>query len=393
MTNSNGVKRAHGEGSLLRRKGCQLWYCQYYKDGRQIRVSSGTAVKQEALGVLRRLIGDSERGLAPITDLKKITYGDLRRALLDDYTTKGNKSLEVRADGTETIVGLKQLDEYFGFSTTNAGVAANRITTDAAREFVRKRQAEGAGPAMINRSLQCLRRMLNIAHEDNKIQHVPKIRLLKEPAPRKGFLEVKKFEELVQALPTHLQPLILFLYWCGVRLGEALQIEWPQVNLEARTIRLEDDQTKTGEARVVPLPAVLVDKLTEIKPKVGSVFSDTNLRTEWATACAAVGLGKTEEMKPEDGFPWIRYTGLIVHDLRRSAIRNLVNAGVPELVAMRISGHKTRSVFDRYHIVSTDDVTAAMMRVESASLAAGKQISAKTVQTSRRKPRKSLTGA
>jgi integrase len=386
-------KRAHGEGSLLQRKGCRLWYCQYYKAGRQIRVSSGTSVKQEALGVLRRLMSDRDRGLPPITDLKKISYGDLRQALLDDYTARGNKSLEVRADGTETIVGLKQLDEFFGFSRGNPGVPANRISTDAARDFVRKRTAEGAGPAMVNRSLQCLRRMLNIAHQDGKIQSVPKIRLLKEPPARKGFLPLLKFEELACALPFALRPLITFLYYCGVRLGEALQVEWSQVDLDNRLIRLEDDQTKTGEARVVPLPGVLAMQLAKIEPKAGKVFVDTNLRTEWTRACAAVGLGKLEVVKPEDGYPWHRYNGLIVHDLRRSAIRNLVNAGVPERIAMKISGHKTRSVFDRYHIVSTDDVAAAMRRVESASVLAGKKDGAKLVQNPARTTRKSSKGA
>jgi hypothetical protein len=56
---------------------------------------------------------------------------------------------------------------------------------------------------------------------------------------------------------------------------------------------------------------------------------------------------------------------LIIHDLRRSAIRNLVTvAGVPEGVAMKIKGHKTRSVFDRYHTLSTEDLTGATQRME-----------------------------
>lgn len=385
-------RKAKGEGSLIRRKGCRFWYAQWYENGRAIRESTRETVKQKALVELRRKMGKSESGETALSQQKKIKYGDLRAALLANYVEKGNKSLETRADGTETIVGLKQLDEFCGFSETNDGMSVIQLTTDFARRFVKKRQAEGAGPAMVNRSLACLRRMLRIAHEDGKIQNVPKIRLLKEAGARKGFLDLQKLELLVGALPSHLRPLITFLYYCGVRIGEACQIEWPQVDLKHRLIRLEDDQTKNSEARIVPLPSVLVNMLEEIKPKTGLVFSDTNLRTEWARACSAVGLG-TMHKEASDKNTWHRYTGLIVHDLRRSAIRNLVNAGVPEKVAMRISGHKTRAVFDRYHIVSTDDVTKAMRALEAATVQNGKQISAKLVQKSRRTTRKPALGA
>jgi integrase len=212
--------------------------------------------------------------------------------------------------------------------------------------------------------------MLRIAHEEGRIQFLPKIRLQQEPPARKGFLELEKFDELVGLLPTHLHPLITFLYYCyycGVRSDEAKQIEWTQVDLDARLIRLEDERTKNEEARTVPLPSLLMMMLKEIEPKHGKVFSATNLRTEWQKACAACGLGTRTLVKPEDEdrYPWYKYEGLIVHDLRRSAVRNLVNAGVPERVAMKISGHKTRAVFDRYHIVSTGDVTKAMRRLES----------------------------
>ena len=83
-------------------------------------------------------------------------------------------------------------------------------------------------------------------------------------------------------------------------------------------IRLGEDQTKTGEARVIPLPGELVNMLRTVEPKVGRVFASTNLRKEWTKACAAVGLGRIIEVSGKKHDP--RYEGLIIHDLRRSAI-------------------------------------------------------------------------
>ena len=115
-----------------------------------------------------------------------------------------------------------------------------------------------------------------------------------------AFLEREKFEELIETLPSHLRPLITLLYYCGTRIGEALQIGWAQVNLNTRLIRLEPEQTKTDEARVLPLPSVLVAMLCEMKPEksasTGKVFDGTNLRKEWMDACAACGLGRKIEV-------------------------------------------------------------------------------------------------
>ena len=106
--------------------------------------------------------------------------------------------------------------------------------------------------------------------------------------------------------------------------------------------------------------------LERIKPKQGPVFDTTNIRKEWTKACAAVGLGRIIEVEGRPYNP--PYEGLTLHDFRRSAIRNLVTlAGVREKVAMEITGHKTRSVFDRYHIVDTQDVSNAMREWESVA--------------------------
>jgi hypothetical protein len=119
--------------------------------------------------------------------------------------------------------------------------------------------------------------------------------------------------------------------------------------LKQALVRLEGEQTKTGEAGVIPLPAVLVKTFKSVKIKEESVFDDRALRDEWSRAVVAAEL-----------------PGLLIHDLRRSAIRNLIASGVPEKVAMSIPGRKTRAVFDRYHIVSTADASNAMKQVEKS---------------------------
>jgi integrase len=137
-------------------------------------------------------------------------------------------------------------------------------------------------------------------------------------------------------------------------------------------IRLEDEQTKTGEARTVPLPDVLIKMLKESTADGDKVFDATNLTKAWHKACVAAGLGVLEKEGSQ------RYSGLIIHDLRRSAIKNLMKAGVTEKVAMSISGHKTRAVFDRYHIVDERDVVGAMRQLQDG------EGSVRVVQQSRR---------
>ena len=182
MARKKSTRRANGEGSVALIPGCKYWYACFYHEGRQRKVSTHTTVKQEALAELRKLMGNSDNGQAPVS--KKLRYADLRQMLIESYVAKGNKSLKAKADGTETINGLGELDKFSGYTTavvdgkdtvTDKGVAATALTTDFAKKFVRQRRDSGVGNSAINRSLSCLRRMLNLAKREKKIHDVPYI--------------------------------------------------------------------------------------------------------------------------------------------------------------------------------------------------------------------------
>jgi len=113
--------------------------------------------------------------------------------------------------------------------------------------------------------------------------------------------------------------------------------------------RTPDTQLHFRNTAVPDCPLVFFRIIKTKEKPVPSWVPVGDIRKAFEGSCAKAGL-----------------TGLLFHDLRRSAIRNMVRAGVQERVAMMISGHKTRSVFDRYNIVSEQDLTDAVRKLHSS---------------------------
>ena len=180
--------------------------------------------------------------------------------------------------------------------------------------------------------------------------------MLREDNVRKGFLEHHEFQALIDALPSYLKAPVTFAYHIGWRREEVISLTWNRVDLKQRIVRLEAGETKNSEARTVFLGPELIALFKEqmgkrqlgcelVFHRDGKPIKD--FRFAWSKACKAAGI-----------------PGMLFHDLRRTAVRNMVRAGTPERVAMTISGHKTRSVFDRYNIVSLEDLRLAAERRE-----------------------------
>jgi len=339
----NGERRQYGTGSVIKLEGSRFWYILYRVDGRQIRESSKSESKMEAEKLLQKRMGESGLGLAPEQDVKNVKYENIRDAWL--------------ASNKNGYGAIKHLNAFF------AGRRVISIDTDLLRVYIDHRRKDGAADATTRRSLNDLRAMMNQARKEGKLRaadipHFPMV-ALKAGKIRKGFVEPAQFEKVRKALPENLQPLVTFLYFTGCRIGAARQITWDMVSKNCDEISLPGTITKSGESLVLPLTGAGLKEVASLLRKRfrtdgGPVFDTTNLRVAWNKACVAAGLGTMAGR--------LR-AGLTIHDLRRSAVRNLIRAGVSRTVAMAISGHKTEHVFERYNITDSSDVRAALEKV------------------------------
>jgi integrase len=158
-------------------------------------------------------------------------------------------------------------------------------------------------------------------------------------------------------MPEHLKDPITFLYLSGWRVSEMRALEWRDVDLAGRVVRLRPEISKNKKGRLLPLQGDLLEILQRafanrrldcqaVFHNDGALIGD--FRKAWKSALITAELGQK-----------------LVHDFRRTAVRNLTRAGNPEKISMTLTGHKTRAVFDRYNIVSEADLTQAAEKLYS----------------------------
>lgn len=341
------MSKQKGEGSVFQRGA--VWWVKYYRHGKPYRESSKSLKESDARKLLRKRQGEIalDRFIGP--ESERVTIKELSEALLTDYRINQKRS-EARA-----VRSLSHVLPYFG------DYKAHQVRTDHVKAYVAQRLEQGAANATINRELAALKRMFTLGIQAERIQRRPHIPMLEEHNVRQGFFERGDFTAFREALPDYLKPLVTFAYYTGWRRGEIVRLKWNQIDLAARTVRIEGDTTKNKRARTIALDGELLEAIQGQwdKRKVAEIPGQSP-----TLLCAYVF---HREGKPLGDFrdAWdkaLETTGLsgkILHDFRRTAVRNMTRAGVPERVAMMVSGHKTRSVFDRYDIVSEDDLREA----------------------------------
>ena len=326
-----------------------VWWIKYYRNGKSYRESSGTSKKMVAKRLLDRREGEISQGKVPSVQFDKITFDQLAEDFLRDYRINQKKSL-ARAERSK-----KQLENDFG------GDKVPTITSPRIGAYIEKRREEGAANATINRELAALKRMLNIGAQQTPpiVGIIPKIKMLDENNVREGFFEHDEFLKFRDALPCYLKPPTTFGYKFGWRFQEVANLTWQQVDRFNWAVRIDVGKTKDKGGRLIYLGS----ELTEIFKQLWEKRKSSRVLLPYVFLNQR-GDDRLKEFRTawNKAFKDSKVPRKLFHDLRRTAVRNMVRAGIPEKVAMQISGHRTRSVFERYNIIDDKDLRLAAQR-------------------------------
>lgn len=368
----------HGDREARRFKD-GTWYACFTADGGKVRESSHSGSRSRAADLLRDRLKEVADGRF-VRGAARVTLGQLRDLVVADYERNGRRSADDvrgRFKSLERLIGEKATADRI--RQRIPGYVAARLKEP--KRTRRKPRPDGAQPdaekvrlvsrATVNRELAVLRRGFRLAVNQGLLAVAPAIEMLRQGPPRKGFPEPEEVEAIIRRLPERLRGAVRLLAITGWRVREALNLEWR--SLREGTIRLERDETKGGEIRVYPyaehpeLAALIraqraaADAIEAGRRAMGDITPVSHVfckpdgspnrayQHSWNDACLKAG-----------------YPGRLVHDLRRYAARNLIRAGVTEVVAMGLLGHRTPSVFRRYNVTDERDLRQAVKHLARA---------------------------
>jgi len=218
--------------------------------------------------------------------------------------------------------------------------------------------------------------MFTLAVRSGKLLTRPHIELLPEHNARQGFFEPEQLQAVLRHLPEDVRPVVEFAALTGWRVtSEVLTREWRHVDFQSGEVRLDRYESKNKEPRVF----VMTRELRALLEKQHAEHERLKKKNQVCPSVffRMVALGRKGPLRPRPiktiskafktacrkaGCP-----GRILHDLRRTAVRRFVRSGIPERVAMQLTGHKTRSVFERYNIVSDGDLREAARKLDAAT--------------------------
>lgn len=339
-----------GDGHLFRpqytdrhgdRKKASVWWWRVSIAGvKQKAVSTGCSDEKAAKAWVRKRLGEMEAGDFSSLTADSLTLDKLEKIVADDY------AVNARRTKRHIPLSFSRLARLLG------NTKAKDLTTARLKWYAARRLEEGAANATINLDFALLGKAMNLAARDGILPRRPKgwIPFLRLDNARKGFLERPAFDAILSHVPAVLRGVLVTAYITGWRLhSDLLTRQWRHVDLDAGWLRLEPGEGKTGEGRMFPVTGELREVLEGQRAYTDECEAEGRI-IPWVfhrRGKRIVSIQKAwEAARRKAGIP-----GALVHDFRRTAVRNLERAGVPRSAAMRLVGHQTEAIYRRYAIV------------------------------------------
>jgi integrase len=368
-----------GQGRIFQQRGSPYWYVAYYANKKEIREAAKHVRTGEKLEIgTEKNRREAERflkdRLASVTEERRggrafigpredrVSVADLLDGLATDFRLRDKWNFKVASN-------MKPVRDYFG------SWRAADLSSAAVGTWIERLREEGYSNSTVNHRTKLLRQAFKIGIRNRQISQQPFIPRLSEVGnERQGFFETAEFEAALPHLPEYLRDFCRFGFLTGWRKGSIESLRWADVGEDVIYLRAENSKTRKPET--MPLEGELLEIIERRRaaavlqadgaaPRFAEyVFHlDGNpvgdFRKAWASACVAAGLGKrtcpkcaaeSSDRICEQCQAPTRYSGKIFQDFRRTASRNMIAAGVPQAVAMKITGHRTDSMFRRYCI-------------------------------------------
>jgi len=319
--------------------------------GRMKRWKTGTTNKTVAKQWEAKIKTDLLMGKITSERSKSVTFSQWAETYLQ---LEEVKSLRSYKDRVATI--RYQLIPFFGRKELS-DITAENIESYRTQRKLRN----GKQPALqtINNDHTMLKHMLSVAERKGLVQtNVAKKVPMPDPQnERDRVLTNEEWERFYEGAAPHIKPILSIAYHLGMRLGEILKLTWDRVDLERGFMKLAGRDTKTGDARLVPMTPIIHGRLKELT-KVRSLVTNRvflykgrglgEIKTAVKTAIKRAGLHD------------FRF-----HDLRHCAATNLRRAGVDTVTAMKIIGHKSEKMHKRYNSVSEADLLHAASKLNT----------------------------
>jgi len=346
-----------GDGFLKRRGG--VWWYFYYRDGKPCRESLKTSDPKAAERMAKAIRDGILTGTKLPAQQRRVTVLNILEDFLVNLRLRKGDTTADRADHQLTF-----MKEALGH------IRAEDLDTATIERYQAERLAADRAAKTVNNECAHLRQAFKLAatRKPPKVATIPLIPMLPVNNARQGFMARADFEALLSHIEdADIRDFLEWFWWTGMRPNEIRQLTWDMLNQETNVLHLDPKAAKIRRGRSIALRGPegeetplsrIIDRRTKARDLTTNLIFHRKLPARYGRHPIARFAAFWSEALRKANLP----EGTIVYDLRRSAIRNMLRSGVHERTAMAISGHKTRSMFDRYNVTNEADISAAIVK-------------------------------